>query len=202
MTSYTVSSVIDPAANPDFDTVDGLNNAGEVIGNYLGSGVPGGGYIEDNGVYTSLSFEATAITSGGIVLGGVYGGQATLYENGTYTDLSSSGLEAGFNGSINDSGDIIAGSTLLEHNSVTAGTMIDPVLGAQIEATGINESGQIIGTALGGSGGAVIFTADTFVSNAQWSPSTTYAKGDVVIDQIIFGGFEGFFVRLRLAPRQ
>jgi probable HAF family extracellular repeat protein len=153
-------------------SVTSLNNTGQAVGNGVDSSGNPHSFLYANGSVTELPFTtANAINSSGEIAGasgtGMTGTEAVLYSNGTVADLGSlGGNSAAYSVAygINDSGSVVgtyaptpclqyypeycdldaflyANGALIDLNS-----LLPPDSGWQLyEATGINDSGQIIG---------------------------------------------------------
>ena len=52
--NYSVLSVVDPAGPRDDTYASGINNLGQIVGTYLGSGPQRQGFVYNNGAYTTL----------------------------------------------------------------------------------------------------------------------------------------------------
>ena len=160
-----------------------------------------------NGTVTNLgvNFEPAAISSSGEVVGylNVDGGvnvNAAIYDNGTVTDLDSVDADSAAAGVTQESGDVVGSSQPIANGSVEPiewlpdGTAIN--LGQlpgfpDSEATGINDSGTIVGTSSGGPNGAetaFVDTDGTGLTQLGDSDSTTAVAindaGDVVGEDI------------------
>lgn len=169
-----------PAGVP-FISANGINDSGQVVGDYDLNGSEYG-YIYSGGTYTTLagptgstSTQANGINNNGQIVGTYVNSTGTysyLYSSGVYTTLS---VPAGSiaNG-ISNNGQIV-GVLNSAHGFVETGntytTFVAPPGGTFISANGINNSGQIVGDyeGIGGEYG--------FVDNAGVYTTITYADG-------------------------
>ena len=161
-TPYTFMTISVPGAVST--TASGINNSGAIVGSYSTNGNNTIGFLDQNNSFTTISIPGAVFTtasginnSGAIV--GTGGTNGFLYQNNTFTTISVPGGNSTTEVlGINNLGAVVGrvfsfvGSTpspngfLDQHNVFTQLEMM-------LSATGINDSGTIVGYTQGVSGG-------------------------------------------------
>jgi len=59
--NYSVLSVVDPAGPRDDTYASGINNLGQIVGTYLGSGPQRQGFVYNNGAYTTSTIPRPSV---------------------------------------------------------------------------------------------------------------------------------------------
>ena len=166
------TTIVDPSA-VNATNVNGINNAGQIVGNYYDENFMSHGFIESGGIFTTidnpLAVQGTdPLLSYGTVLNGINdAGQAAgyyydangvghgfIYDAGNFTPLDDPSATNGtYAFGINISGDVVG--YYLDDNGVGHGflysgggytTLDDPLAaGGSTFAFGINSSGQVVG---------------------------------------------------------
>lgn len=146
----------------------GINAGGQIVGTLDVGGYPhamlySGGSAHDLGTLGENSSGATAINAAGQVVGHTTD-HPFLYTDGTMIDLGSLGGNNGVAQAINDKGQVVGRSATTNNGSIHAflysgGSMQDlGSLGGTSGATGINDSGVIVGDS---SQGAFVYVNGT-----------------------------------------
>lgn len=159
--SYTTIAV--PGAN--FTFVNGINSAGELVGNYYSDGSPNTyGFTDVNGTFTTLSDPASAINTdptgindAGQIVGTYYDSNSAahglLYQNHIYTSIDDpAGVHGTMVNGINNAGEIVGtyfDSNFGSHGFIDSGghfvTVNAPGTTSGTNFAGINNRGQIVG---------------------------------------------------------
>ena len=145
-------------------TVDGINNAGVLVGaSYLNGGNVYAGFVDDHGSVTILDAPganytvATGINDVGQIVGTFtpsYGSNwhGFIYEDGVFTQFDDPlGVNGTFASDINDAGEIVGWFTDgsgINHGYLYSGgvfTTIDNPGAVHTYAAGINDAGQVVG---------------------------------------------------------
>jgi len=186
--SYSFNNTIDDqlAGGPTAPTgIFGINDAGQVVGNYISSGSHG--FLDD---ITLDGTSANAINDSGEIVGTYSAGgkqSGFLFSNGTYVTLNDPlGADGTIANGINNAGQIVG-----EYNNAHgthgfvfsngAYTTLDDPLGINgTDAKGINDAGQIVGYYLDGSSVAhgFIYNNGTYTTlNDPSAANGTFAEG-------------------------
>jgi len=158
-----------------------VNDAGDIVGGYIGDDGNEHGFILRHGVLATLDVpfagsvgtQLDGINSSGIMTGvwvdGAFTAHGFVYENGTFAHLDYPGALDTFPYGINSRGDIV-GNWDTDQSTVGHGFLFSrgqifsiDVPGAVPDgtaATGINEKGQIVGSFIGGDGNSHGFLAE------------------------------------------
>jgi probable HAF family extracellular repeat protein len=137
----------------------GINNQGQIVGQYQDAGgrfhgflLSGGNYttldVPNSGIYTNA---ANGINASGQIVGSFESGGGAhgyLLSGGTYTTLDVPGANATLANGINLSGQIVGAFSSAQHGFLLSGGSYTPldVPGASLtQAYGINNSGQVVG---------------------------------------------------------
>jgi probable HAF family extracellular repeat protein len=144
----------------------GINDSGQIVGDYATSFRIGGSFLKDSGGYTAIEFpgayttEASGINDSGQIVGSYsvsssapYLTHGFLKDSAGYTAIDFPGAYATQATGINDSGDIV-GDYFNGPNGMAQGflkdsagyTTLDVPGATSAYASGINDSGQIVGT--------------------------------------------------------
>ncbi len=206
-TSYNFTTIDVPGATSNAPggfprggaSANGINNAGQIVGNFWDETGIARGFLYSGGVFTTI--DVPGATSWGTVASGINNlgqivGQAAgfpppadvnrqvgfLYENGVLTTISVPQTIATNAYGINDAGQIVGYSAGGREGGFlyTAGTF-DPMVFGGI-ALGINNAGEIVGVT-GGAG--FLYTAGTFTSIEVPGAGGTGAHGINNLGQIV-----------------
>lgn len=182
----------------------GIDDAGEVVGYYVGLVNPQPqGFTYANGAYSTVDYpgstatELLAISSSGTILGRYFNTACPLSclfldSNGTFTTPSS---PTG-GGAIDNAGDILDGNTVYYSNGVVVPINVPGASSTTL--FGINDLGQIVGTALFGNGPDMtsegfVYTNGVFqfINFPGAPPGTTTAYAINNADEIVgtYGAF-------------
>jgi probable HAF family extracellular repeat protein len=175
----------------------GINNAGKIVGSYTDAAVHWHCFLLDQGSYTTLDLSqagpypqaAQGINDSGQIVGWYYDPLALtdngfLLDNGTYTAFDPSGSISNDFYGINASGQIAglseAGAFLFENGNYT----LFDVPGAP---TGINDSGQIVGSygEAAGIGHGFVYDQGSYTTLDVPDSTATYATGINASGQIV-----------------
>ena len=171
--SYTFTTLMDPAVGSNPTQAFGINDAGQIVGQAVNAGNPSYpevlGFVYSGGTYTTLiapgaatggTTVANGINNNGQIVGFSGNGgvgqsgspQPFLYSGGTYTTLNVPGVIGGsYASGINNNGQIVGyfgtGGSSQKAFLYSGGTYTTlSVPGATItDAFGINDHGQIVG---------------------------------------------------------
>jgi probable HAF family extracellular repeat protein len=172
MATYTFVPLSGPVGSISTEA-NAINDAGQVVGDFVDGNSQFHGFLYSNGKYTILNVpgatltEATGINNAGQIVGDYSDGNGLhgfLYSGGVYTTLDDTdpdlNPQAGTNVTgINDAGQIVGWFT--DVNSLTHGflysngiytTLNDPSATFGTQAAGINDAGQVVGQYQIGSG--------------------------------------------------
>jgi probable HAF family extracellular repeat protein len=135
-----------------------INDAGQIAGYYLLSGTPAQGFVDTNGIFTTINAPGTGgtfpqgISDTGAVVGTTNDEGSFLYRNGAFTKINPPDGDVGILASgINGLGQIVG--TLFDGNGKQHGfvdtggvfTIVDIPGGSDLNVLGINDAGQIVG---------------------------------------------------------
>jgi len=182
----------------------GMNDSGQVVGGALTASGYYHAFLYSNGTMIDLGTlpgglvsVARGINNSGQVVGesetGSGSTHAFLYSNGTMTDLGTLGGTNSSAYAVNDSGEVVgqAGGRAFLYSG---GTMTDlgflPVL-FPIRATGINNSGQIVGEAATPSGTRAFLFADGTFTDLGTLPGDTKSSAYAINDSGQVVGYAG-----------
>ena len=165
------TTIVDPSA-VNATNVNGINNVGQIVGNYYDENFTSHGFIESGGTFTTidnpLAAQGNPLISQGTALNGVNdAGQAAgyyydasgvghgfIYDAGNFTALDDPSAANGtYAFGINISGDVVGyyvDASSVSHGFLYSGgtytTLDDPsAAGGNTFAFGINGSGQVVG---------------------------------------------------------
>ena len=208
--SYTT---IDDPNNPQDSVSVGINNKGQIVGDYIepDPSAIGHGYLYSHGTFTTLDVpgssanQATAINDKGDIVG-FYNDSITgvehgyLYSHGTYTTLDDPAGTFTKPQGINNKGQIVGdyidssghmNGFIYDHGSFTT---IDDPLGQGVETTvvtGINDQGQIVGWYNDGSNNGNASIHGFIANPVQAGPNAASTNG-VVADTFVFAPSSGY----------
>jgi probable HAF family extracellular repeat protein len=170
VTTYTYQTIDVPGST--YTVVESINASGEIVGYYQDSNHVQHGFLDNNGIYTTIDPPGSNggtvlvdINSVGEIIG--YGSRSFLYNHGTYTTIDPPGSATVYPASINKAGEIVG--SYRDVNGVDHGFLyragtykvlnfpvaIDPEA-IDTYALSINNAGQVVGEYLdnNGRGGA------------------------------------------------
>jgi uncharacterized membrane protein len=152
-------TTIDPAETVNLSEARGINDAGQIVGNFGTSSGLVRSYLYVSGQFTTIQApgaidtSAASINNAGQIVGSFYDGKKItgfLYAAGKFNTIAVPGAFQTFPLGINDTGDIVGDfiDATGTHGFLDAGgkfTAIDVPNGIQTIASGINNLGQIVG---------------------------------------------------------
>ena len=136
--------------------VSGINDSGEIIGNYQDQlqGTSGGFEISPGGVFTALSYTPLAINNNGQIVGEDSSGNILIDTNGSIRNL---GMLPFTPTGFNDNGTIVGGDYVYNNGFLT---QIQLYGETSVQINAINDGGYFVGSA-NGPGGQVGFETIT-----------------------------------------
>ena len=164
-------TIVDPSAT-NATNANGINNLGQIVGNYYDASFTSHGFIQDGGIFTSidnpLAAQGDPNVSQGTVLNGINDagqvagyyydvsgiGHGFVYDSGNFTAIEDPSAANGtYAFGINSNGDVVGyyvDAGHVNHGFVYSGgsytTLDDPsAAGGSTFAFGINDSGQVVG---------------------------------------------------------
>ena len=212
-TTYSIRRLQAPGATFT-DTLGGVNNVGQVAGNFISHGVPHA-YLWTNGTFKVLGLgTARNLNVHGSVVGvSAATNHATLWSNGQTRDLGAlSSRDSSVALGINDNGVVVGfdthnptGNTLPFEWRVSTGMVRLPNLGgSHSEANGVNSLGKIVGWSEGLTGSRISVTWKNGVlsefavpQTPQPTPSKITNSNETIVQSTTTAG--SFAIDLRIA---
>ena len=160
--SYRFSVVSDPAQGAGFDSANGINDFGQIVGGYF-DGTTDHGFLDQYGHFTAIDVPGASLTTGasginnfGEIVGNFFlsntnGVHGFINNAGAYTQLDFPGATLTEANGVNDLGQVVGlyedaannrHGYLYDHGTFTS---IDVPGATFTEAMGINDRGQIVG---------------------------------------------------------
>jgi len=219
--AYSYTTVADPNATGATVAI-GINNSGEVVGNYFDS-AGAHGFIDNNGVYTTLNdpngvgnyaTTVTGINNGGVVLGSFENAQSDyqpfVYSAGSYTTITDPNATVGSTVAygITDSG-LVYGTYVdsagVSHGFIdnagaytTTAAISDPAANASGSSDyGVNASGQVVGSYFSGANPTLsgfIYNGSSYVTLQEPNATTGNYSGTSATAINNSGQVAGFFI--------